>query len=121
MIRVRNILRRRPGVTLVELSIYMLIISSLMFFSISPPNMEKFTDDGLKDLAYSVDSALAQWARFNSGKYPLDLSRLIDVGILPEKTPVEKFTYETAAANTTYRLVVTLSRGGEYTSPGSKY
>ena len=72
-------------------------------------------------LAPRVDSALAQWARFNSGTYPTDLTRLIDVGILPEKTPVEKFTYETAAANTTYRLVVTLAKGGEYTSPGSKY
>ena len=121
MILLKNILRNRNGISLVELSINMLIISGLMFFSISPPNMDKFTDDGLKDLAYSVDSALAQWARFNSGTYPTDLTRLIDVGILPEKTPVEKFTYETAAANTTYRLVVTLAKGGEYTSPGSKY
>ena len=121
MILFKNILRNRNGVSLVELSIYMLIISGLMFFSISPPNMDKFTDDGLKDLAFSIDSALAQWHRFNGGVYPADLDRLIYGGILSEKTPVDKFTYETASGNTTYRLAVTLSKGGEYTSPGSKY
>ena len=47
MILFKNILRNRNGVSLVELSIYMLIISGLMFFTISPPNMDKFTDDFL--------------------------------------------------------------------------
>ena len=118
---IRRILHSRSGVTLVELSVYMLIISALTIFSISPPNMDKFTDDGLKDLSFSLDSALAQWYQFHGGTYPTSLDRLIDVGILPEKTAVDRFAYETASGNTAYRLVVTLSKGGEYTSPGSKY
>lgn len=113
-------LRNRAGQTLVELSIVILVLSVLTVFAISPPNTGKISDDGLKDLALTIDSALAQWYQFHGGVYPASLDVLIDLGVVPEKTQVEKLNYETASSNSTYRLVVTL-KNGEWTSPGSKY
>ena len=96
------------------------MILIITVFSMAPPNMGKFDDDGLKDVAVTVDSALAQWYQFHSGSYPADLNALITAGVIPATTPVDKLTYSTAAGNTQYRLSVTL-RASTWATPGSKY
>ena len=119
MIRVRNILRRRAGVTLVELSVCLLVIAILAVFSFAPSHTGKIMDDGLKDQGILIDTALSQWYSFHRS-YPADLDVLVNNGGLTEKIVSAKMNYTVNASQTAYRLTVTLAKD-EWVTPGSKY
>ena len=107
--------------SLATLSIYALVVLVMTVFTLSPPNLAKFSDDRLKDYAGIIDVALAQWYRFHGQTYPANLNVLVTLGILSPSIPLSAYSYSTINSNTSYRLVVTLTKGGTYTSPGSKY
>ena len=114
-------LKKHAGMSLVTLSIYALVILVMTVFTLSPPNLAKFSDDRLKDYAGTIDVSLAQWYRFHGQTYPANLNMLVSLGILSPTVSLSSYSYSTINSNTSYRLFVTLTRGGTYTSPGSKY
>ena len=114
-------LKIRRGASLVTLSIYVLVILIATIFTISPPNLNKISDDALKDQAGSLDVSLAQWYQFHGGTYPVNLQTMVTLGNVPSTIDLTPFSYAPASGNTTYRLTVTLRSGKTYQSPGSKY
>ena len=111
-------LKRRAGMSLVSLSLYVFIILVMAGFIIARPNPERLEDDGLKDLGIAFDTSLSQWYLFHSGIYPENLAVLLDSGIFPEKAPLHKFVYTVNPAKTKYRVDVILD-GRTWVTPGS--
>lgn len=111
-------IRRRSGMSLVSLSIYVFVILIMSTFIISKANPDRLEDDGLRDLAMALDTSLSQWYSFHSGTYPDNLNLMIQACVIPEKTPVNKFTYSISPDKTKYRMEVILGNGS-WQTPGS--
>ena len=111
-------LKRRAGMSLVSLSLYVFIIIVMASFIIARPAPERLEDDGLKDLGIAFDTSLSQWYLFHSGTYPDTLDALIHAGVFPEKVPLHKFAYSVNPEKTKYRVSVSLD-GRAWTTPGS--
>ena len=111
-------LKRRSGMSLASLSLYVFIIMVMAVFIIARPNPERLEDDGLKDLGIAFDTSLSQWYLFHSGTYPESLTVLVQAGIFPEKAPLHKFIYSTNLDKSKYRVDVILD-GRSWATPGS--
>lgn len=112
--------RRRPGFSLVSLSLVCIIIMVCLGFSLSAHNLNKISDDELKAFALALDTALSIWYQFHAGYYPDSLQLLRDAKVIPDKSPIESFAYSTTDNQTAYVLTVTLSSGAVWITPGSK-
>lgn len=111
---------RRPGVSLVSLSLVCVIIMVCLGFSLSSHNVNKISDDEMKAFAMAMDTALSSWYQFHAGYYPESLQILRDAKVIPDKSPIEGMTYAPTENRTAYVLAVTLSTGATWISPGSK-
>lgn len=117
-------MRKRKGLTIVEIALYAMLILSIAAAGISSMNgstTKSVEANNLKDQAFIIDTVLSQWYKSHSGVYPGNLTTLQTMGILSPNFDLTKFIYTTQSSNTQYRLVVTMPIGANYTSPGSKY
>lgn len=111
---------RRPGVSLVTLSLACIIVMICLGFSLSAHNVNKISDDEMKAAALAMDTALSSWYQFHAGYYPASLQLMRDAKVIPDKSPIESFVYSTTDNQTAYVLTVTLSNGAIWITPGSK-
>lgn len=111
-------LKRRKGLSLVHLIVYVLMIILFMSFNLvvnSNSMVQSVSNDTLKSNCYAVDRALSIWYGSHSGQYPPNLAYLTDIGILPPTIEINNFGYSTTGEK--YRLTIRLSDGSTYISP----
>ena len=115
-------MKKQKGISLVSFAIYVCIFTIIIGVSLTSVNFgdKCVTDKYLQTSITQLDEALAIYYGNHSGSYPVNLTTLQTLGLVPNSFSLTEFTYTVNADRTLYKLTVTLNTGTNYVSPNSK-